>query len=65
MDTMSMFEMWTAGTMLASVCTRVGKAGIHENMGKCSHVCGHGEAQLLKPSLSLYREERKAIGLAR
>ena len=35
-DTMSNYEMWIAGTMLAAVCARNGKGGIHESMGKCS-----------------------------
>ena len=33
-DTMSMYELWTAGVMLAGMCARYGKAGKYEHLGK-------------------------------
>ena len=65
MDTMTNYEMWIAGTMVASVCARIGKGGIHENMGKCSPVCNYEKVQLLKPLLSLCRERWKTLGCDR
>lgn len=36
-DTMTYHEVWTAAAMLAGMCTRYGKAGKFENLGK--YVC--------------------------
>lgn len=33
-DTMTFYELWTAGVMLAGMCARYGKAGKYEHLGR-------------------------------
>ena len=36
MDSMNMYEVWTAGMMIAGMCARFGKSGKYEHLGECS-----------------------------
>ena len=39
-DTMTLFEVWTAGILIASMCSRYGWAGKFNHAGECPFGCG-------------------------
>lgn len=37
-DRMTMYELWTAGEILAGMCARFDKAGKYEHLGECKRL---------------------------